>query len=212
MVKSFDIKIDIEKDIYSPMQIQFEVSNSDDSVELNFEFVQDDNPFDLTGQTIQLAVSNPSNKIFYQDIQIENPVEGKASAQLSNQGFNQAGLHVSEIYIRDVDNTIVTSPFYFNSRASLIQAETVPTGDGTVDWVNVLNKPSFFPPESHIHAIADVTGLQTALDGKTTTTYVDAGDNYIMNTRMAGLTLWRGSQAEYDVLTPNSNTLYFIVG
>jgi len=65
---------------------------------------------------------------------------------------------------------------------------------------------------THSHTIADVTGLQTALDGKTTTTYVDAGDNYIMNTRMAGLTLWRGSQAEYDALTPNTNTLYFIVG
>jgi hypothetical protein len=175
MVKTFDIKIDIEKDIYSPMQIQFEVSNSDDSVELNFEFVQDETPFDLTGSTVQLAVSNPSNQVYYQDIMVETPVEGKASVQLSNQGFQQAGLHVSEIYIRDVD-TIVTSPFYFKSRASIIQGEIVPTdptdppiipiGDGTITWNNVLNKPSFFPPEIHSHLISDVTGLQLALDSK----------------------------------------------
>ena len=64
----------------------------------------------------------------------------------------------------------------------------------------------------HTHAIADVTGLQTALDGKITATYADAGDNFIMNTRMAGLTLWKGTQAAYDGLTPDSNTLYFITG
>lgn len=33
-------------------------------------------------------------------------------------------------------------------------------------WDNVQNKPSTFPPSAHTHAIADVTGLQTALDGK----------------------------------------------
>ena len=186
MVKTFDIKIDIEKDIYPPMQIQFEVSNSDDSVQLNFEFVQDDIPFDLTG-SVQLAVSNPSNRVFYQDIEIESPVDGKASVQLSQLAFQQAGLHVSEIYIRDVDNTIVTSPFYFISRASLIQKETVPptdptdpptvpTGDGTITWANVLNKPSFFPPEIHSHSISDVTGLQLALDSKANVGETGGGD------------------------------------
>jgi hypothetical protein len=40
------------------------------------------------------------------------------------------------------------------------------------DWgavsgdAQILNKPSTFPPSSHTHVIADVTGLQTALDGK----------------------------------------------
>ncbi|CAB4140445.1 Phage tail repeat like [uncultured Caudovirales phage] len=39
-------------------------------------------------------------------------------------------------------------------------------GGGTVDWADVTGKPSTFPPSSHSHVIADVTGLQTALDGK----------------------------------------------
>lgn len=40
------------------------------------------------------------------------------------------------------------------------------------DWASssgksqILNKPSVFPPASHTHAVADVTGLQSALDGK----------------------------------------------
>ena len=166
MFKTFEIKLDIEKDIYSPMQILFEVSNSDDSIQLLFDFVQDETPFDLTGKTVQLAVQNPSLKVFYQDVQLENPILGKASATLSQISYDQTGIHTAEIYIKDVDNTIVTSPFYFTSRASIIQTETVPVGTETVTWDTVLNKPSFFPPEIHTHIISDVTGLQTALDSK----------------------------------------------
>lgn len=35
-----------------------------------------------------------------------------------------------------------------------------------VDWSEILNKPSTFLPSAHTHAIADVTGLSTALSGK----------------------------------------------
>ena len=40
------------------------------------------------------------------------------------------------------------------------------SGSATVEWTDVLNKPSTFTPSSHTHAIADVTNLQTSLDGK----------------------------------------------
>ena len=36
----------------------------------------------------------------------------------------------------------------------------------TATWGSVSNKPSTFAPADHDHAIADVTGLQSALDGK----------------------------------------------
>ena len=39
-----------------------------------------------------------------------------------------------------------------------------------VDWSEILNKPSTFLPSAHNHAIADVTGLSTALSGKIDTT------------------------------------------
>lgn len=35
-----------------------------------------------------------------------------------------------------------------------------------LSWSNLNGKPSSFPPSSHGHAIAEVTGLQNALDGK----------------------------------------------
>jgi len=35
-----------------------------------------------------------------------------------------------------------------------------------VTWANIDNRPSTFPPSVHTHVVADVSGLQTALDGK----------------------------------------------
>lgn len=37
---------------------------------------------------------------------------------------------------------------------------------GSIDWDDVLNKPTTFAPSAHTHAISDVTSLQTSLDGK----------------------------------------------
>ncbi|MGN7409974.1 Gp37-like protein [Sporosarcina sp. SAFN-010] len=36
----------------------------------------------------------------------------------------------------------------------------------SVEWLNVLGKPTVFPPSAHSHSIANVTGLQSSLDSK----------------------------------------------
>ena len=38
--------------------------------------------------------------------------------------------------------------------------------DISIDWTDLTGKPSSFPPSPHNHPISDVTGLQSALDGK----------------------------------------------
>ena len=48
------------------------------------------------------------------------------------------------------------------------------SGSTTVEWTDVLNKPSTFTPSSHTHAISDVTNLQTSLDGKAATSHSHA--------------------------------------
>lgn len=50
--------------------------------------------------------------------------------------------------------------------ASLPYSVATAAGTATVEWTDVLNKPSTFTPSSHTHAIADVTNLQTSLDAK----------------------------------------------
>ena len=46
--------------------------------------------------------------------------------------------------------------------------------DGASTWAAISGKPTTFPPSSHSHPISDVTGLQTALDGKSATTHTHA--------------------------------------
>jgi hypothetical protein len=40
-----------------------------------------------------------------------------------------------------------------------------------IDWADIINKPSTFPPSTHSHPISDITSLQTALDGKAPTVH-----------------------------------------
>jgi hypothetical protein len=48
-------------------------------------------------------------------------------------------------------------------------------GVGAPDWADVTGKPSTFPPSTHTHVIADVIGLQAALDGKISTANLSLG-------------------------------------
>lgn len=42
---------------------------------------------------------------------------------------------------------------------------------GTPTWADITGKPTAFPPETHTHVIADVTNLQTELNGKAATSH-----------------------------------------
>lgn len=42
----------------------------------------------------------------------------------------------------------------------------------TVEWGNILSKPTTFPPSSHIHTVADITGLSQQLGNKANLTHV----------------------------------------
>jgi len=70
------------------------------------------------------------------------------------------------------------------------------------DWDDVLNKPETFPPATHSHGISEVTGLQTALDGKQASgSYATAAQGALADTALqpAALTPYRTSAAQ-DVL------------
>ena len=57
-----------------------------------------------------------------------------------------------------------------NTRIAALE-NAITQGTGMVEWNNVLNKPSTFTPSSHKHAISDITSLQSALDGKASSTH-----------------------------------------
>ncbi|HEY9379404.1 MAG TPA: hypothetical protein VIQ02_20180, partial [Jiangellaceae bacterium] len=45
---------------------------------------------------------------------------------------------------------------------------------GASDWADLTGKPTTFPPEAHVHATSEVTGLDAALTAKADLTYVNA--------------------------------------
>lgn len=63
-------------------------------------------------------------------------------------------------------------------------------------WTNLSGKPSTFAPSAHTHVIADVTGLQTALDGK------QASGSYVTT---AGFT-WADLAGKPSTFTPSAHS------
>ena len=93
---------------------------------------------------------------------------------------NQSNYHGFQIAMSYYDNNLWFRSYQgsgtFQSWAYVISSQNIgsqsvsyATTAGTanaVTWANVSGKPSTFTPSSHTHAISEVTGLQTALDGK----------------------------------------------
>jgi hypothetical protein len=132
LLKTYEIVLDIEKDLYNSSNILFTVSRNDfDSVELTFHIKQDDTNFDLTGTTVQLAIKKPSGLTVYQDCEITNALEGEAKIRLSNQSYIEYGIYTAEVYVRDADQLAVTSAFYYSSRSAIMEDETI---ESVNDW------------------------------------------------------------------------------
>jgi hypothetical protein len=129
MVKTFDILLDIEKEIYSPSNLLFSVSINDlNNVQLNFVITQDGAPIDLTNTTIELAVKKPSGLATYQDCEITSAIEGKATVLLSLQAYDEYGIYTAEVYVKEIDNLSVTSPFYYQSKSAVLETEVIGGG------------------------------------------------------------------------------------
>jgi len=84
----------------------------------------------------------------------------------------------NEVGLSNVDNVKQASKTEFDTHATNATVHITPeertlwnskaAGDHVHTWTEIQGKPSVFNPAAHTHTIADVTGLQTALDGKET--------------------------------------------
>jgi BppU N-terminal domain/Collagen triple helix repeat (20 copies) len=132
MLKSYEIKLDIENNLYSPLQTLFEVSIEDfDTVALAFTIEQDAKPFDLTGTTVEIGIKKPSGLTVYQDCTIQAAAAGTATSLLSTQAYAEYGIYTAEIYIRTADQIAVTCPFYYSAREGILTDDTI---ESVNDW------------------------------------------------------------------------------
>lgn len=79
-----------------------------------------------------------------------------------------------------------------------------------VTWTTITGKPSTFPPSTHTHVVADVTGLQVALDGK------QASGSYVLTTdsRLSDSREWSAStvtQAEAEAGTGTGRVAWTVL-
>lgn len=74
-----------------------------------------------------------------------------------------------------------------------------PSG-GVTSYYDLTDVPSTFPPEAHTHEISDVTGLQTALDGK------QAAGSYAPSTHTHAISDTTGLQTALDGKASSSHT------
>lgn len=104
---------------------------------------------------------------------------------LSAYGFSEVGGGTGEGGIINViDNltsTSKTDPLSANQGRYLkTLIDNIEVGEGgqvIVDWEAITGKPSTFTPSAHSHIIGDVTGLQSALDGKASLAQLDSKED-----------------------------------
>ena len=143
MVKTFDILLDIEKELYNPSSLLFSISRNDfNSILLNFVITQDGTPLDLTNKTIELGIKKPSGLTIYQSIEIISALEGKGETVLTLQGYIEYGIHTAEVYVREGEEIAVTSPFWYKSKSSIFNEDTEEAIESIADW-SALQKALF---------------------------------------------------------------------
>lgn len=101
-------------------------------------------------------------------------------------GTDPGSPRLGQLWFNTADNTLrvragasitqlLASVAWVQAQDFMVRSTYDSTGNGKVDvaelaeavaWANVTGKPTTFAPSAHAHPIADVTGLQTALDGK----------------------------------------------
>lgn len=87
---------------------------------------------------------------------------------------------------------------------SAVNADAVP-------WTGITGKPSTFAPSAHTHVIADVTGLQAALDGKAALVHVHAGADITSGT-VAAARLGSGTANSTTFLHGDSTWAALVAG
>lgn len=79
---------------------------------------------------------------------------------------------------------------------------------GVPSWGDITDKPTAFTPDSHTHAIGDVTGLQTSLDAKLATASYTASDVKNKLVTVDG----SGSGVDADLLDGNHASAFSLAG
>ena len=139
------------------------------------------------------------------------------------------GTRTLEVRVDDIpENGYINAPVIQEGGTPLSTKYALKGEGGTVDTSTLQDRatptvglPTSVPKylgEIAVEAGTGNTGKTYIANGTTAdtwerladTAYVDVSINVVKTETLGGLKLWKGTQAEYDALTPDANTLYFI--
>ena len=124
MQKPFSITLDVSNRLINNT---FEVNNNDiNTVQLLVSLKDENEPFDLTGKTIKLAVKKPDGTTVFQDGTLTDPINGLGEFILRRQAYLVPGKHEAELMISEGNSaTLVTSKFNYSSTKAILNDETI---------------------------------------------------------------------------------------
>ena len=108
------------------------VKKSDlDSVQFNFQILNDGLVADLTDATVQLAIKKPSLLTVFEDCTITNATNGECEVILSNQSYLEVGTHIGELYVTQNAELAISNSFEYSSLDAILTDLSL---QSTNDW------------------------------------------------------------------------------
>lgn len=168
-----------------------------------------------SGATIVSLINGQLGQTTWQSGGSGTPAWGAISGTLSAQTDLQGALDDKSDVGHDHDGVYAAAAHNHDSAYAALAhdhsgtyAPVAHNHDGSYALISH-NHDGSYAASSHAHSISDVTGLQSALDGKIPSgSLISSGAN---NTITADPKFWSGTQANYDaIVTKDSNTFYFI--
>ena len=99
--------------------------------------------------------------------------QGKVIKSLISAMSGSEGEIAAVEVIDNLDSTDSTAALSANMGREL--KDLIENNSGVSSWDDIENKPSTFTPSSHTHTIANITNLQSTLDGKASSTHTHSG-------------------------------------
>lgn len=115
------VDIDVNKDLYNPIQVK----QSDNARYLLFRILDNGVPFDLTGKTVRLFGKKPDGKEIYNDMTITSATKGECELRLTSGALSTPGILQLEIEIKENEDVLTTFLLDVDIKKSLRSSSSI---------------------------------------------------------------------------------------
>ena len=115
------VDIDVNKDLYNPIQVK----QSDNARYLLFRILDNGVPFDLTGKTVRFFGKKPDGKEIYNDMTITSATKGECELRLTSGALSTPGILQLEIEIKENEDVLTTFLLDVDIKKSLRSSRSI---------------------------------------------------------------------------------------